>query len=90
MGLEPTRPIGQRILSPLRLPIPPLELINYFKEPKVLFLYVFIITQLHAYYTPLFTFFCSFSPPDKAYKISLYARAAVYVARAISRAHTHT
>ena len=89
MGLEPTRPIGQRILSPLRLPIPPLELINYFKEPKDLFLYVFIITQLHAYYTPLFTFLPQ-PAPDKAYKISLYARTAVYVARAISRAHTHT
>ncbi len=23
VGLEPTRPCGQRILSPLRLPIPP-------------------------------------------------------------------
>ena len=24
VGVEPTRPFGQRILSPLRLPIPPL------------------------------------------------------------------
>ena len=84
MGLEPTRPIGQRILSPLRLPIPPLELINYFKEPKDLFLYVFIITQLHAYYTPLFTFLPQ-PAPDEVHSPHPYARAAVHVARAILR-----
>ena len=64
MGLEPTRPRGQRILSPLRLPIPPLELINYFKELKDLFLYVFIITQKLVHYTPLLTF-CGNPPRPK-------------------------
>lgn len=42
MGIEPTRPCGQRILSPQRLPIPPLEhwfanLINFWLNLKVIF-----------------------------------------------------
>ena len=64
VGLEPTRPIGQRILSPLRLPIPPLELNNDFKEQKDLFLYVFIITQKLVHYTILLTF-CGNPPRPK-------------------------
>ena len=56
VGLEPTRPCGQRILSPLRLPIPPLELNNDFKEQKDPVLYVFIITQQHSYYMILSPF----------------------------------
>ena len=27
-GIEPTRPCGHRILSPARLPVPPLELLR--------------------------------------------------------------
>ena len=34
MGLEPTRPKGQRILSPLRLPIPPLEQKNTWQNTR--------------------------------------------------------
>ena len=70
MGLEPIRPHGQRILSPLRLPIPPLELIKTYltisKNQRIYsFIYVFIITQLLTYYTPLFTFFTASRPRTK-------------------------
>ncbi len=29
-GLEPSKPFGPRILSPLRLPVPPLALVPFF------------------------------------------------------------
>ena len=51
-GLEPARPFGQRILSPLRLPIPPGGPISFPKHLYSLFQYInYIIFYFILYIT---------------------------------------
>jgi hypothetical protein len=43
VGLEPTRPLGRRILSPLRLPIPP--------SPRLSPLYVLFLATINPHFS---------------------------------------
>ena len=58
-GLEPSRPEGHRILSPVRIPIPPSEQeckIKYIFNPKKIFLQKFNIVQNRSFVTNLLNY----------------------------------
>ena len=53
-GLEPGRPYGQGILSPLRLPIPPSGHLNYHKSSSILYIISLLLSMLQNFFRLFF------------------------------------
>ena len=58
-GLEPGRPYGQGILSPLRLPIPPSGHLNYHKSSSILYIISLLLSMLQNFFRLFFIAFAS-------------------------------